>query len=72
MRHRTTALCRILIGRGMDYQDLADLTGLSVRTLHNIGNGSNTTRSGRARVAAALGIEIWPRADSPAVPASQK
>ena len=49
----------------MDYQDLADLTGLSVGTLRNIGCGSNSTRDGRTRIESALGVEIWPPSASP-------
>lgn len=50
----------------MDYQDLADLTGLNVRTLHNVGSGT-VSHSARAVIEAALGIEIWSApASSPA------
>jgi len=45
----------------MSYDDLARLTGLTRRTLWNITSGSNKTRKGRAKVAAALGVNLWPR-----------
>jgi transcriptional regulator with XRE-family HTH domain len=56
-----TQLGAILASQRMRYDDLAKLTGLARRTLHNIANGNNRTRRGRSRVEGALGVRIWDR-----------
>jgi hypothetical protein len=65
----------------MSFADLAERTGLNVRTLHNVASGTSQSRRARNRIETALGVILWPQpgttpadtapaaASSPAIPA---
>jgi ribosome-binding protein aMBF1 (putative translation factor) len=63
VQHRTTSkVFRILAAQGLAFADLAKSTGLNVRTLHNVANGSSKSRRARHKIEAALGMKLnWPQ-----------
>lgn len=56
----STRLGAFLIARHATFDDLASLTGLSVRTLHNVSCEANQCKKTRGKIEAALGFVIWP------------
>lgn len=53
-----TPLHRVLLSRGLRFEDLASLTGLNIRTVYNIACGGNKSKRGRTKVEIALGATI--------------
>lgn len=68
VQQRTTSkVFRILAGQGLAFAYLSKQTGLHVRTLHNVANGTSQSRRARRKIEAALGVKLdWPQ--SRAVP----
>jgi hypothetical protein len=57
---KSSAVFRILAPLGLGFDDLAAMTGLNVRTLHNVASGSSKSRRARRKIEAALGVTVWP------------
>lgn len=62
--YRRSELCRLLVSQGITFDDLAKLTKLNVRTLHNVASGNSQSRRARHKIENALGLQIdWAGGD---------
>ena len=59
--YSTAIIKSALAARRWRYRDLAEATRTAEGTVQNICCGTSTSRRGRAKIEAALGIEIWPQ-----------
>ncbi len=55
-----TPLHALLAARGMNFRDLSRATTLSYGTIRNIACGNNRTRTGRDKIEAFLGVQLFP------------